>query len=73
MERRNIWEKIKDNTAMESKGFRTLHKIPNTERAYFRFNSRDVSCCMTNQYCRRFSPPSMAIPPVLFVSVISCS
>ena len=64
MERRNSCEKIRERTTIERRGFRTLHRIPRYDRAYFRLISLAVSCWTTNAYCLLcFVSTISAVPP----------
>ena len=47
----NMVEKIRDSTAMDSRGFSTLQRIPRRERLYLRLSSRSTSSRITKKYC----------------------
>ena len=46
----NIYENIRESTAMDRSGFKTLHSIPRYDLAYFLFISLPTSSFSTKKY-----------------------
>ena len=51
MDFRNIAENMKESTAMDKRGFKTLQRIPSLERLYLRFSSLADSSCKIKIVC----------------------